>query len=164
MEANYFTILYWYCHTSTWIHNGCTRVPNPEPLSHLPPLTIPLVHPSIPAPSILYPVSNLDWQFISYMILYNAILPNHPTLSLSHRVQKTTETCIISYMKWIASPGSMHDTGCLGLVHWDNQRDGTRREEGGVFRMGNTCIPVTDSCWCMTITIQYGKVINLQLK
>ena len=31
-----------------------------------------------------------------------------------------TETCIISYMKRITSPGSMHDTGCLGLVHWDN--------------------------------------------
>ena len=30
------------------------------------------------------------------------------------------ETCIISYMKRIASPGSMQDTGCLGLVHWDN--------------------------------------------
>ena len=27
------------------------------------------------------------------------------------------ETCIISYMKRIASPGLMHDTGCLGLVH-----------------------------------------------
>ena len=31
-----------------------------------------------------------------------------------------TETCILSYMKQIASPGSMHDTGCLGLVHWDD--------------------------------------------
>ena len=30
------------------------------------------------------------------------------------------ETCIISYMKRIASPGSMHDTGCLGLVHGDD--------------------------------------------
>ena len=28
------------------------------------------------------------------------------------------ETCIISCMKWVASPDSMHDTGCLGLVHW----------------------------------------------
>ena len=27
------------------------------------------------------------------------------------------ETCIISHMKRIASPGSMHDTGFLGLVH-----------------------------------------------
>ena len=30
------------------------------------------------------------------------------------------ETCIISYVKRIASPGSMHDTGCSGLVHWDD--------------------------------------------
>ena len=27
------------------------------------------------------------------------------------------ETCIISYMKRVTSPGSMHNTGCLGLVH-----------------------------------------------
>ena len=30
------------------------------------------------------------------------------------------ETCKLSYVKRIASPGSMHDTGCLGLVHWDD--------------------------------------------
>ena len=30
------------------------------------------------------------------------------------------ETCKISCMKRVASPGSMHDTGCLGLVHWDD--------------------------------------------
>ena len=30
------------------------------------------------------------------------------------------ETCKISCMKRGASPGSMHDTGCLGLVHWDD--------------------------------------------
>ena len=30
------------------------------------------------------------------------------------------KTCIISYKKWIASPGSMQDTGSLGLVHWDD--------------------------------------------
>ena len=27
------------------------------------------------------------------------------------------ETCILSYVKQIASPGSMHDNGSLGLVH-----------------------------------------------
>ena len=76
----YFTILYWFCHTSTCILHGCTRVPNPEPLSHLPPHTIPLGHPSAPAPCFLYPASNLDWRFVSYMIYtcFNAILPNHP--------------------------------------------------------------------------------------
>ena len=31
-----------------------------------------------------------------------------------------TETCIISYVKRVASPGSTHDTGCLGRVHWDD--------------------------------------------
>ena len=70
MEANYFIVLYWFCHTSTWIRHGCTCVPHPEPLSQLPPHPIPLGHPSVPAPSILYHALNLDWRFISYMILY----------------------------------------------------------------------------------------------
>ena len=37
--------------------------------SHLPPYTIPLGHLSAPAPSILYPALDLDWRFVSYMIL-----------------------------------------------------------------------------------------------
>ena len=40
------------------------------------------------------------------------------------------ETCIISYKKQIASPGLMQDTGCLGLVHWDDP-EGWYGEEGG---------------------------------
>ena len=35
-----------------------------------------------------------------------------------------TETCIISCMKRVASPGSMQATGCLGLVHWDDPEGG----------------------------------------
>ena len=46
------------------------HVPHPEPLSHFPPHTISLGHPSAQAPSILYRALNLDWRFISYMILY----------------------------------------------------------------------------------------------
>ena len=34
------------------------------------------------------------------------------------------ETCKISCMKRDASPGSMHDTGCLGLVHRDDPEGG----------------------------------------
>ena len=41
-----------------------------------------------------------------------------------------TEACIISYVKQIASPGSMNDAGCLGLVHWDDP-EGCYREGGG---------------------------------
>ena len=40
------------------------------------------------------------------------------------------ETCIISYKKRIASPGSMQDTGSLGLVHWDDP-EGWYGEGGG---------------------------------
>ena len=51
------------------------------------------------------------------------------------------ETCKISYVKRIASPGLMHDTGCSGLVHWDDP-GGWDGEGGGIgFRMGNTVHP-----------------------
>ena len=40
------------------------------------------------------------------------------------------EICIILYMKQVASPGSMHDAGCLGLVHWDDP-EGWYGEGGG---------------------------------
>ena len=40
------------------------------------------------------------------------------------------ETCILSCMKQVASPSLMHDTGCLGLVHWDDP-EGWYGEGGG---------------------------------
>ena len=40
------------------------------------------------------------------------------------------EIRIISYMKRVDSPGSMHDTGCLGLVHRDDP-EGWYGEGGG---------------------------------
>ena len=45
-------------------------------------------------------------------------------------LENDIETCIISYMKRITSPGSMHDTGWFGLVHWDDP-EGWYREGGG---------------------------------
>ena len=66
----FFFNLYWFCHTLTWIHYGCTCIPKHEPLSHLPPHNISLGHPRAPAPSMLYPASDIDWRFNSYMIVY----------------------------------------------------------------------------------------------
>ena len=66
----YCTVLYRFCHTSTWICHRYTRVPHPETPSLLPPCTIPLGHPSAPAPSIQYDALNLNWWLVSYMILY----------------------------------------------------------------------------------------------
>ena len=97
----YFTILYWFCRTSTWIRHGCTWVPNPEPSSHHPPIIISLGHPSAPAPSILYPASNLDWRFVSYMILYvsmpfSQIIPPSPSPTESKRLFYTSLSLLLS--------------------------------------------------------------------
>ena len=40
------------------------------------------------------------------------------------------EACKLSYVKRISSPGSMHDTGCSGLVHWEDL-EGWDGEAGG---------------------------------
>ena len=64
----YFTLQY--CIGFAIHQYESTRVLHPEPPSLLLPHTIPLGHPSAPAPSILYPASNLAWRFVSHMILY----------------------------------------------------------------------------------------------
>ena len=57
-----------------------------------------------------------------------------------------TETCIISYVKQIASPGSIHETRCSGPVHWDDLEgwDGERGGRGGS-GWGTTCTSMADS-------------------
>ena len=52
---------------------------------------------------------------------------------------------------WLKSLHSCIEPGPMILDAWGwctetTQRDGMEREEGGGFRMGNTCLPVTDSC------------------
>ena len=104
-----FTILYWFCHSLTWIHHRCTWVPNPEPPSHLPPHIISLDHPHAPSPSILYPVSNIDWRFVSCMIVYkfqcHSPKSSHPLpLPLSPKVRYTHLClfCCLTYRVIIA--------------------------------------------------------------
>ena len=65
------------------------------------------------------------------------------------------ETCMLSYVKRIAGPGSMHDTGCLGLVHWDYPEGWDGERGGRGFRMGNMSTLVADSCRCMAKPIQH---------
>ena len=71
------------------------------------------------------------------------------------------ETCILSHVKQIASPGSMHETGISGLVHWDDPEgwDGERCGRG--FRMGNTHTPMADSCECMAKPLQYCSFLYM---
>ena len=65
------------------------------------------------------------------------------------------ETCILSYVKQITSPGSMMIQDARGWCTGMTQRDGMGREVGGGFKMGNTCTPVVDSCQYMAKPIQY---------
>ena len=50
------------------------------------------------------------------------------------------------------TPGSMHETGCSGLVHWDDPEGWGWGEMWGGFRMGDTCTLVADSCQCIAKT------------
>ena len=68
-------------------------------------------------------------------------------------------------MKYIASPGSMHETGCSGLVPWDDH-EGWDGEGGGSEGLGwGTHVHP----WLIHVNIwqkplPYYKVISLQLK
>ena len=100
LEASYFTILYWFCHTLTWICHGCSCVPHPELPSHFPPHPIPLGHPSVPALSTLYHALNVDWRSVSHMIIYmfqcHSLKPSHPRLL--PRVQKIVLYICVSFV------------------------------------------------------------------
>ena len=74
------------------------------------------------------------------------------------------EICILSYVKWITSPGSMHDTGCSGLLHWDDPEGWDGERGGRGVQDGEHMYTVADSCQRMAKPIQYCKVISLQLK
>ena len=48
------------------------------------------------------------------------------------------ETCILSYVKQITSLGLMHETGCSGLVHWDDPEQWDGEGSGRGFQDGET--------------------------
>ena len=62
--------------------------------------------------------------------------------------ENSIETCILSRVKQITSPGWMHETSARTWFTGKTQRDRVEREMGG--GMGNTCKSMADSCQCMT--------------
>jgi len=94
--------------------------------------------------------------------VYNSLLDSAGEVGMVW--ENGIEMCKLSHVKRITSAGLMHDTGCSGLVHWNDPEGWDGVGGGRGFRMGNTCTPMADSCQCMTKPIQYCKVISLQLK
>ena len=68
------------------------------------------------------------------------------------------ETCKLSYVKRIASPDLMHDTGCLGLVNWDDPEGWDGEGCGRGVQDGEHMYTHGDSSQCMARPIQYCKV------
>ena len=66
--------------------------------------------------------------------------------------ENSIETCILSRVKQITSPGWMHETSAWAWCTGKTQRDGMEREAGGGIRMGNPCKSMADSCQCMSKT------------
>ena len=74
------------------------------------------------------------------------------------------EACKLSYVKRITSPGSMHDTGCSGLVHCDDPEGWGGDGGGRGLQVGDTCTHMVDSSQCMAKPIQYCKVKKIKKK
>ena len=63
--------------------------------------------------------------------------------------ENSIETCILSLVKQITSPGWMHETSAQAWCTGKTQRDRVEREVGGGIGMGNTSKSMADSCQCM---------------
>ena len=66
--------------------------------------------------------------------------------------ENSIETCILSIVKQITSPGWMHETSARAWCTGKTQRNRVEREVGGGIGMGNTCNSMADSCQCMIKT------------
>ena len=66
--------------------------------------------------------------------------------------ENSTETCILSRVKQITSPGWMHDKSARAWCPGKPQWDGVGSKAGGWIGMGNTCKSMADSCQCMAKT------------
>ena len=149
LRSNVFLPAFWHCRPFFFyssffsLHISLLR----------PPLSWYLVPSEDSIPSVLLP-STTPFPFLHLWVLLKARLLDSVGKGKGGMIWgNSIETCILPYVKQIASPGSMHETTAQGWCTGMTLRDGLGREVGGGFRMGNTCIPMADSCQCMAETI-----------
>ena len=66
--------------------------------------------------------------------------------------ENSFETCTLSRVKEITSPGWMHETSAQAWCTGKTQRERVEREVGGGIGMRNTCKSMGNSSQCMTKT------------
>ena len=66
--------------------------------------------------------------------------------------ENSIETCTLSRVKQITSPGWMRETSARAWCAGKTQRDRVEREVGGGIGMWNTCKSMANSCQCMIKT------------
>ena len=98
MEANYFTVLYWFCQTSTWICHGYTCVPHPEPpspyhLSRSSQCTSPKHPVSCIEPGL---VIHFIYDIIHVSMPFSQIIPPSPSPTESKRLFYTSVSLLLS--------------------------------------------------------------------
>ena len=76
--------------------------------------------------------------------------------------EDSIETCILSMVKQITSPGWMHETSARTWCTGKTWRERVEREVGGGIGMGNTCKPMAFSFQYMTksTTIKKKKLVK----
>ena len=100
----YFTLQYCigFCHTSTWIHHGCTCIPHPDPSSHLPSLYHPSGSSQCTSPK--HPVSCIEpglaihflYDIIHVSMPFSQIIPPSPSPTESKRLFYTSVSLLLS--------------------------------------------------------------------
>ena len=91
--------------------------------------------------------SLLSFTFIKKHFWYLQVARKH--------MKKLSTSFIIREMQIKTTVWYHLTTVRMSIIKMSTNRDGAGRGEGGGFRMGNTCVPVVDSCWCMAKPIKY---------
>ena len=105
-------------------------------------------------------LSNKYSGLISFRIDWLDLLAVQGTLKSLLQHHRSKASILVKYHVWNELPVQVRCTilDAWGWCTGTTQRDGMGREEGGGYRMGNTCIPVADSFWYLAKLIQLCKV------
>ena len=133
LETNYFTILWWFCHTLTWITHRCTGVP-PSWIPIPPPSPF---HPSGSSQSTSpeHPVSCIEPGLVIYFTYdnihvsmpFSQIIPPSPSPTESKRLFYTSVSLLLSRIQSEVSQKAKYQYSILTHIY-------------GIYKDGNNSV------------------------